>query len=267
METANAVYERSFVPETCQSDPQGRWRIGAVLEAMQITANDHCRALRVWRDELGAKGLLWVLFRTDLRLDRYPCVGETVVVRTFTKAGRMKFIPRYFTFTDARGERFGAAGSLWMMIDRRTRASVSPAGCGFALPDAAEIEAPIRIGLGEKPIAGRTDARTYAPQYTDLDANGHVGNIRYIDWLCNHLGPERMTRCEIADLSVVYRQEVRCGDPLVHTLTLADGGEFGFDGSVGDRQVFGIRGRLRSREPELGTACCDDCPEKGGYAK
>ena len=77
------------------SDLNGIWKLSAFFEITQETANEHCRALRVGRDDLAEKDLTWVLFKTDIAVERYPRLGETVTVETFTKKRFMHFLPRY----------------------------------------------------------------------------------------------------------------------------------------------------------------------------
>lgn len=240
MKSDDSIYEKQFVIETSQCDVKGSWRLSAALEAMQITANEHCRLLQIGRNDLEKAGLLWVLFRTDIEWNRYPRIGETVTIKTFMKGMNLKFFPRYFVFCDQNGATIGKAGSLWMMIDQITRKSVSAKDYGFEIPN-ADLEAPIRIAFVENKVKGATRSTQYAPQYSDFDANGHVSNVRYADWLCNNLGLVFMNENDISFASIVYRNEILPGNIVKNSFTVSDH-EFRFSGYVDGKQFFDIYG-------------------------
>ena len=79
------------------------------------------------------------------------------------------------------------------------------------------------------------------PRYSDLDANGHVNNTRYADWLCDALGIDMMKKKRIAVFTVDYRHEVLPGDRLEMVLG-TDGGGFSLSGKKDDTLYFDIGG-------------------------
>ena len=239
------MWERSFRLETSRSDLNGIWKLSAFFEITQETANEHCRALRVGRDDLAEKDLTWVLFKTDIAVERYPRLGETVTVETFTRKRFMHFLPRYYIVKDAEGNAVAKAGSLWVLMDRTTRKSVSPETYGIAIP-VSDKEAPVRLFTQQPKRSGEGTVREVRPQYSDIDFNGHVNNIRYIDWLCNDLGIERMREMEISTLSVSYSHEVLPEDALRNKLVI-EGENFQYSGDCGEKPMFYMTGTLRKK--------------------
>ncbi len=240
-----SVIERTWSPGTSQCDINGTGKLSFILEIMQNTAYEHCRVLHVGHDELSGKGLTWVLFRTDIQIARYPRPGERLTVQSFTKGSRIRFFPRYYTVTDESGERICCAGSLWMLMEKASRKSVSSRESGIVLPD-ADMEAPLRISTLTETVEGEARDSTYTPVYTDFDCNGHVNNIRYTDWLCNELGLSVMKRKEVVSLSIDYRSEIVPGTAIVNSLVLKDDA-FRFSGGVQGKQFFCMTGKLRDR--------------------
>ncbi len=241
-----ASFEKRFHLGTSECDINGQWMLRSLLEMAQNTANEHSAALHLWHDDLIEQDLSWVLFKTDLYVDRYPRLGECVTVRTFTKGARSMFCPRYYLVTDARGALIARIGSLLMLMDRTTRKAVSPAERGIVLPDAEEEVPPVKISMGVKSLSGEEKRFRYQPQYADIDINGHVNNVRYADWLCNRLGIEIMRQYEISFAAIDYRHEVVPEIPMEMILTRSDDA-FQFSGNAEDRQLFSIYGQLRAR--------------------
>ena len=101
------TYTETFTLRTRDCDLKGTWRLSAVLEAMQEAAGTHSMLLGCGRDELLKKNIVWVLSRSELHMDRYPGAGEKITLHTFPMPNRICFFPRYYIFTDERGEMIG----------------------------------------------------------------------------------------------------------------------------------------------------------------
>lgn len=54
--------------------------------------------------------------------------------------------------------------------------------------------------------------KNYQVRYFDLDANRHVNNARYFDWLLDPLGRDFLRENQIKRFNLQYLQEVRNGE-------------------------------------------------------
>ncbi len=54
--------------------------------------------------------------------------------------------------------------------------------------------------------------KNYQVRYFDLDANHHVNNARYFDWLLDPLGRDFLRESQIKRFNLQYLQEVRNGE-------------------------------------------------------
>lgn len=54
--------------------------------------------------------------------------------------------------------------------------------------------------------------KKYQVRYFDLDANHHVNNARYFDWLLDPLGRDFLREHHIKKFNLQYLQEVRAGE-------------------------------------------------------
>ena len=240
-----AVWRTQFTVETSQCDLSGSWKLSSLMVKMQDAANEHCRALGVVRNDLTAKNAAWVLFKSDIVIDRYPGIGERLNVQTFTKGAQMKFYPRYYVMTDAQGAVFCRAGSLWMLMDKTTRKTLTQSESGVTLPH-ADMDAPVKISPLSKQIQGIETKSQYRPQYSDIDVNGHVNNTRYGEWLCNQLGIEFMKRHAFGVISIDYSYEVLPDDLLDCALVMNDR-EIQYSGYAQGKKKFSIYCGTRPR--------------------
>ena len=240
-------YEETFVLRVSDCDLNGRWRPGAILACMQEAAGAHSALLGCGRDELLQRNIVWVLSRCELRMERYPAYGETITVQTFPMPNRIYFFPRYYVFTDARGELIGKAGTLWLLLDTRTRHMLPPGEIARLIPDNRDLSVPMNLPATVGQLQGQEFVTEYTPVYTDLDVNGHVNNTRYADWLCNQLGIETMTAFEPESIILNYHHEILPDQKLVLHRILRDDA-YRFTGYLEEKAAFEIGGRLRKRK-------------------
>ena len=234
-------YQENILLRTCDCDMNGQWRPSALLTAMQETSGAHCALLGCGRDDLLKRGIVWILARSEVQMDRYPNIGETITVQTFHKPVRLRFFPRYYIFKDSAGDVIGKAGTLWLLMDIHTRQTIPAGDIAALLPDNSDLAAPMALPATVGQLQGEETVSVYHPVYTDLDVNGHVNNTRYADWLCDALGIDLLRQKRIAVFSVDYRREVMPGDEIRMTLHRDDNG-FSLFGARGDTPAFDIGG-------------------------
>ena len=240
------TYDETFTLRSRDCDMNGTWRPGAVLETMQDVAGIHSKLLGCGREDLIKKNIVWVCSRSELHMDRYPADGETVTVHTFPTPTRIYFFPRYYIFTDARGEMVGKAGTLWLLLDLDTRRMLPPGEVASLMPDNRDLSVPMNLPATVGNLQGEEFVSTYTPVYTDLDVNGHVNNTRYADWLCNTLGINMMKKYEPDHIILNYNREV-LPEQAVTLRRILRGNAFRLSGVVSGASSFEIGGTLRKR--------------------
>jgi acyl-ACP thioesterase len=230
-------------PDTC--DMTALWRPSAAVTAMQLATHYVREALGIDWGTLAQKGALWVVSRINLSFARMPRMGEKIILRATAMPALKALYPWQFSFIDSDGNKIGEGSTLWNLMNAETRRIMvipeidakiprNAAGGARSLPSPAkELETSAR-------------RQTLSPVYTDLDINGHASHLRYIDWCCNRLGHELMSKYWIKDFRISYMQEVRA-DQTVSTELRVDGQDFSFAGYDGATCCFVIDGTLASR--------------------
>ena len=240
------VYHEEMLVRTCNCDFRGAWRPGAILEMMQEVSGMHSHLLGCGRDVLLQKGMVWVLTRLEVQMNRYPVVGERISVETFPTPTRRWFFPRYFIMRDEKGENIGMASSLWVLLDINTRKMLPPGELERIIPDNSDVAPPMGIPATVAKIQGEERLLRRMPAYTEIDVNGHVNNTKYVDWLCDSLGIEVMGEHCLSSFCVNYDAEILPGEEIEMHL-VRSGVDCCLTGSNGDKRCFEIGVRLRSR--------------------
>lgn len=236
-------YTTAYVLPTHETDIGNLWRPDAIFHLMQEMAGAHADRLGFGRDALLERGIVWMLARVHLRMERMPMAHETVQATTWPgPVGRATF-PRYFTFADAEGRPLGAASSSWMLVDLEKRRIVPSARANLDFPDtsafAPPMPEPARFSLeteGDPSLAERT------PLYGDIDVNGHMNNARYAAWIADLFPLERHREGWIAELLIHYAAEIAAHEPMRLALLEAND-RFEVRGTAGERTIFEAKGR------------------------
>ena len=228
-------------------DLGGLWRPSAILTAMQETAGMHSHILGCGRETLVQKGVVWVLTRCEVQMEKEARMGSRLSIETFPMPLRRWFFPRYFVFRDEEGAQVGAAGTLWVLFDLEKRCMVAPGDVAGAIPDNSDLTPPLGVpGPVPRLTTGGTLESARTPVYSELDVNGHVNNARYADWLCDALGLEVMREYRVKTMRLSYAAEIRPGQAMELRLT-RDGLAYHLTGAHEGKTHFEIGGELEKR--------------------
>ncbi len=236
-----AFLSEEYLVKTCSADVSGLWRFSDILVQLQELAGKQCQLLGCGRlDLIREHGLVWVLTRTEIRVRRMPSLGEKVKIATWAAPMRRMIFPRYFTVTDGDEKTVLDCATQWVLcgVEDRRMKNAPEIGAMIPTPD----REPAFTRFSSPPLIENGKRVFYAePRYSDLDANGHVNNTRYADWLCDALGIDMMKKKRIAVFTVDYRHEVLPGDRLEMVLG-TDGNGFSLSGKKDDTLYFDIGG-------------------------
>jgi acyl-ACP thioesterase len=191
-------------------------------------ANDDADMLGFGVSDLNLGNASWVLSRMAVEMRRMPERGEAIDVYTWVSDYGRLFTTRNMTVADESGAEIGAAVTLWAMIDLDTRRplDLSPlSGKATSLVDREPpIERPRKIG-GFQP----SSERGHTVAYSDIDFNGHVGSMKYLEWMVDALPHEVAAGFSGLRFDINYMHEALLGWQLTIRCGSDDAGAHLFD--------------------------------------
>ena len=224
MNTTDTIFEEEFPVRYHELDGHGNIRVVTLLNYLQDVAGTHARRLGVSVADLRERGLIWVLSRIHLVVDRYPRADEGVLVRTWPSTRQGLFSCREFELFDGQGKGTGRATTSWAVLDLITRRPVKLEGHlpvypllsrravddDFATlptlpPDSASRELPFRV------------------LRSDLDINHHVNNAIYAGWALETV-PDAVADSALVELEISFRSEVLYGESVVSRCACIESG-------------------------------------------
>ncbi len=228
-----------------------RARIYTIGDLILQAAGDDADMLGFGIRDLNLGNASWVLSRMAVEMRRLPERHEQIDIYTWVSDYGRLFTTRNMTVADSDGVEIGAAVTLWAMIDldtRRPQDLSALSNKGTSLVDREPpIERPRKVGTldrnvsstGRRPLPHVGEAsregdnadgdyvcaeHPYRVSYSDIDFNGHVNSMKYLEWMVDLLmaGPDagrvRDGRCRF---DINYLHEAKLGETL--TICSADG--------------------------------------------
>jgi acyl-ACP thioesterase len=213
-----------FMAEPFHCDFSGRLFMGHLGNHLLNAADFHSTDRGFGMKYLMSIQHSWVLSRLAIEMDEMPEQYTHFIVETWVENAMRYFTSRNFRIIGQDPEDpnapikvYGYGRSIWAMIDTTTRQPTDI----FAIDNGAiknwivsDKECPIAKGGRVKMGNDATCVRTIDTYYNDVDINGHINSVKYIEhvldlWPMEWYGSHRLRRFEIA-----YVAEAHAGDQL-----------------------------------------------------
>jgi len=204
-------------------DARGRLSVSAICNFLQDAAGCHAEALGVSIDQLRPLRLTWVLIRMRLELDDDLTWQDRMTIQTWPAYQERLISQRDFLLFGGSGREVGRCVTSWVVMDlqrwRPQRLTSLPEP--LPTPDRpraltnlpAKLDAP---EAGEHKQAFRVGDR-------DLDRNGHVNNVRYVEWALETVPVHVLNTCRLEALDINFTGEAFHAEDISAASQPADG--------------------------------------------
>lgn len=216
-------------------------KLSSLLRMIEEISIADTTRLHMGREKTLDQGLLWVISRLVIKIDRLPLYDESVQLITYPEKREHVLFPRYYVLKNPLGKTLAEAEALWTLIDQRTRKPVNPTEHGIvirAFPFSKESDL--------NPLIHPLSIQEYSERKvlpSELDLNGHLTNTRYADWYVDLYG-DRYSNKHLVSFALAFEREARVGE----TLSLgsgAEGNDVYLAGSLLGKNVFEILARYQ----------------------
>lgn len=204
-----------FAAKPFSCDFSGRLFPGCLANQMLDAADFHAERNSVGVRELNEHKQTWVLSRFALELVESPYMYDEYSIETWVAGLERFFTDRMFYVKAKDGRVLAKSDSMWAILDTETRQVSSLQG---AHKESIENCVIGDRSIGMEPVSrvrikGDTEiVREDLMSYSDIDPNGHVNSMRYIDHVLDLYSPEfykehHLRRIDIAFVAESYFSE------------------------------------------------------------
>ena len=204
-----------LIAEPFHVDFNGELTLGVLGNHLLNCASFHSASRGFGIATLNEDDYTWVLSRLAIEVNKMPKEYEKFTIQTWVEDVYKLFTDRNFLILDKNGEEIGYARSIWAMINMKNR---QPANLfeihgeemkKYILNKSVPIDKPSRIKvLANQPIGSHT------AKYCDIDINGHVNSMKYIEHLLNLFPKSLYESKRIHRFEMAYVTESYYGDTL-----------------------------------------------------
>jgi len=221
-------------------------RLPVICCLMQDAAFYHAKHFGLGHTFLGARNLAWVLARQRISIEAMPRQDDRIHIRTWPSGQDRLFFYRDFEITGSDGRILILSSTAWFVIDLTLRERRHPETfLEITLPAGPRVFTN-KLGKLKSCVITERGPLIHV-SYGDLDFNGHVNNVRYIEWILNSLPLKFHREHSLYELEVNYLAEAYYGHQItvgsleIEPLLLAH------DIRVADTELFRARTRWRKR--------------------
>ena len=246
-----------FLAEPFHCDFSGRLFMGHLGNHMLNAADFHSTDRGFGMKYLMTIKRSWVLSRLAIEMTEMPTQYTRFNVETWVESAMRYFTSRNFavvgTSPDAQSPKvYGYGRSIWAMIDTETRQPTDI----FSIDNGAinnwiekEKPCPIEKGGRVKMSDAAELVRTIDTYYNDVDINGHINSVKYIEHVLDLWPIDWYSHYAIRRFEIAYVAEAHQGDRLAfYQERVQDASD--------DRQIYCVR---IIKEPADGSTPVEVC--------
>ena len=219
------LFEHAKTVHHFHAGPSRLATMTALCRFAQESAGCHAERLGFGSMSLASRNMAWVLREQTMDVRRFPALGETLRIRTWPTRAERVLCHRDYAMVDGQDNIVALGTSAWFGVDLATRRPCKSESF-FSLPwdrlPAPAFDGPLP---GLKAPEGETVRQVRTARSSDIDALGHMNNLRYVDWIADHLAGAGHEGCVVRRLRIRYAREVVADERIVIRHDLDDGGD------------------------------------------
>lgn len=217
MELLSKVGRYPFLAEPFHCDFRNRLFIGHLGNHLLNAADFHSNDRGYGMTYLNPIHKTWVLSRLAIEMTEMPLSYDRFFVETWVEGAMKFFTSRNFAVTGADGKVYGYGRSIWAMIntDNRQPTDILAIHDGL-ITGYVETgkDCPIEKSSRVKMDGQAEHVRTIDTQYSDVDINGHINSVKYIEHILDLFDLSWYRQYSVRRFEIAYVAESHQGDKL-----------------------------------------------------
>ena len=224
----SGIFERELLLGSEHVDCFRRLRTSTLFELLQTLSIRHTEELGMGRDKTLDRGLLWVIARQYVVIDRMPVYDERITLRSWPGETMRVLFPRYYEILSQNGETLARGSAVWSLMDAKERTTAFPDEYGVEIAG-VETGRELPYLTRVKPLETPNHFDFTVP-YSYVDLNGHMNNTRYFDLVEDRLPAAKAGKI-LREIHAEYSAEAK-RDAVLHVAWGEENGQYYVNGSA-----------------------------------
>lgn len=196
----------------------------ALTNILQESAISHSDQAGYGVNNISNTHLAWLLLNWKVKIFIHPHCNEELIVKTWPRTFDRLYSYRDFEVYDKESNLVAIASSKWFPIDTETKRIRK------ITPEISEAYGePVTNSVFDEPFKNKITVPedlklnfTYTTQRRDIDTNGHVNNLNYIDYALETLDEDIFNNTTFTNLEIVYKKEIKLKENIKCYYTFED---------------------------------------------
>ena len=205
------MFKQKFTVTSTDIDGNLEIKLSCLTRYMQQVATDHANKIKFGHIELNKKGLMWVIIRMQMKINRLPKVDEEFIISTHPGKDSGFLFLRHFEIFDTHNNLLAVASSSWVVLNHETRKIVLKP-FDKKIPEESykdDLPEPAKV-VGE----ANELVDTRIARYSEVDMNGHINNTRYVDYIQDSHSTLFFKENRISSILINFDKEIKEGDEI-----------------------------------------------------
>lgn len=183
----------------------------ALVDTLQEAAIAHSDQAGYGVNNIPNTHLAWLLLNWKVEIKSYPILNDSIIIKTWPRIFDKLYSYRDFEVYDENNNLIAIASSKWFAIDtenKKIRKLTPEITKAYGEITSKEV---FKSAFNEK-IKEPKEIKlnfNYTIQRRDLDTNGHVNNLHYIDYALETLNDDIFNNTIFNNLEIIYKKEIK----------------------------------------------------------
>lgn len=234
----NMFYEEKMKASVEDFGKGARLTERSILKFLENIGAYHSDRVGYGALDIPQTGISWILLEWKVQILRYPTYGEHFRVKTWSRGVSTPFTTyRDYEIYAENGEKLVIASAKWTAVNVLEKKIEKLTGEMLDRYETEEAHV-----FEEKEIMRQKEPTSYEAEMTfrarrhEIDLNGHVHNLCYLDYALDILPQEVYETRDFHDIRVTYRKEIKADEEITCKYHGEDGahivGIYGGDGKL-----------------------------------
>lgn len=185
----------------------------AILEIFENIGTHHSDLAGYGPNDIKKTGCSWVLLDWKVQVLKRPRYGQNLKVNTWGRTQKRAYTYRDFEIYDEQGKLYVIATSKWALINIHTGKVVRLTNEILEKYQIEEKNVFEEEELGKIDIPENYQSElSYKISRRDIDINGHMHNLYYLDLAYEALPEEVYEKRPFSNVRIQYKREVKLGE-------------------------------------------------------
>lgn len=206
-----SIYVYDYKVKYSDVGKNNKLTLKALVNTLQEAAVNHSEQAGYGVNNIKDTHLAWLLLDWKVQVFSYPHSNEEITITTWPKMFDKLYSYRDFKIYDSKNNVIAQASSKWFAINTETKKirKMTPeiiSAYGNPVTDSV-FDEPFKNNLI---IPNELTLNfNYTVQRRDIDTNGHVNNLNYIDYAIETLPDNVFDNNTFYNLEIVYKKEIK----------------------------------------------------------